>query len=194
MSLSGWFRDYVYIPLGGNRKGKGRTILNLFFVWLLTGFWHGAAWNFVLWGLYFFVILMLEKYVLRSVLDKLPIWVRRIYALFLINLSWVIFSYDDIHELGSVLKRMFGLGYIPIWNSSTTFYLLSYLLLFIIMAIASTPAPIFLWKKAEEKLMTKSYGGAVLLGAEIIGILIVMLLSTASLASDAFNPFLYFRF
>lgn len=194
MSLSGWFRDYVYIPLGGNRKGNVRTILNLLIVWLLTGFWHGAAWNFVLWGLYFFVLLMLEKYLLKGILDKIPGWIRHIYTLFFVNLSWVIFSYDDIHVLGTVLKRMFGFGGIPLWNSSGTFYFLSYLLIFLIMAFASTPFPKQIVEKISSKLETAKKGTWIILAAEIAGILLVMILSTASLASDAFNPFLYFRF
>lgn len=194
MSLSGWFRDYVYIPLGGNRRGKARTILNLFVVWLLTGFWHGAAWNFVLWGLYFFVLLMLERYVIHKLLDRLPSGCKHIYALFFINVSWVIFSYDDIHVLGTVLKRMFGLGGIAVWNSSTTFYLLEFLLIFIVMAIAATPVPKLLAGKCSTWLNKRRQGNWIVLAAEITGILIIMLLSTASLASDAFNPFLYFRF
>ncbi|MBQ8983318.1 MAG: MBOAT family protein [Lachnospiraceae bacterium] len=194
MSLSGWFRDYVYIPLGGNRKGNARTILNLLIVWLLTGFWHGAAWNFVLWGLYFFALLMLEKYLLKGILDKIPGWIRHIYTLFFVNLSWVIFSYDDIHVLGTVLKRMFGFGGIPLWNSSGTFYSLSYLLIFLIMAFASTPFPKQIVERISSKLEAGKKGTWIILAAEIAGILLVMILSTASLASDAFNPFLYFRF
>ncbi len=192
MSLSSWFRDYIYIPLGGNRKGRVRTFVNLFLVWLLTGFWHGAAWNFVIWGLYFFVILMIEKKGLGALLAKAPAWVQHVYALFLINLSWVIFSYDDIHTLGVVIRRMFGFGGIPLWNSSTTYYVLGYLVIFLIMAIGATPGPKKLVEWTNQRFLEKRIGVSTV--AEIFGLLIVLLLTTASLASDAFNPFLYFRF
>lgn len=192
MSLSSWFKDYIYIPLGGNRKGAVRTFVNLFIVWLLTGFWHGAAWNFIIWGLYFYVILMIEKIGFGKLLEKVPAWVQHIYALFLINLSWVIFSYDDIHTLGVVIKRMFGFGGIPVWNSSTTYYVLGYLLIFLIMAIGATPGPKKLVEWMNQKLLKKRIGVATAM--EVLGLLVVLLLATASLASDAFNPFLYFRF
>lgn len=193
MSLSTWFRDYIYIPLGGNRKGKVRTYLNLFLVWFLTGFWHGAAWNFILWGLYFFVLLMIEKAGFGKILQKLPAAVQHLYALFFINLSWVIFSYDDLSKLGIVIKRMFGFGGIPVWNSGTGYYWLSYLVVFIIMGIAATPYPKQLVKKCAGRIPEKARTVVVSV-AELLGILLVMLMATGSLASDAFNPFLYFRF
>lgn len=193
MSLSTWFRDYIYIPLGGNRKGRTRTYLNLLIVWFLTGFWHGAAWNFIFWGLYFFVLLMIEKAGFAKVLQKLPAVVQHLYALFFINLSWVIFSYDDLSKLGIVIKRMFGFGGIPVWNSGTGYYWLSYLAVFLIMGIAATPYPKQLVKKCAGKIPEKSRN-VVISVAELVGILLVMLMATGSLASDAFNPFLYFRF
>ena len=193
MSLSTWFRDYIYIPLGGNRKGKVRTYLNLFLVWFLTGFWHGAAWNFILWGLYFFVLLMIEKAGFGKILEKLPAAVQHLYALFFINLSWVIFSYDDLSKLGIVIKRMFGFGGIPVWNSGTGYYWLSYLVVFLIMGIAATPYPKQLVKKCAGRIPEKARTVVVSV-AELLGILLVMLMATGSLASDAFNPFLYFRF
>lgn len=193
ISLSSWFRDYIYIPLGGSKKGKVRTYRNIFIVWLLTGIWHGAAWNFVIWGLYFFVILMIEKIVLLRLQDRIPKMLQHIYALFFINLSWVIFAHDSIGELGLVFKRMFGFGGIPFWNSSTTYYVLAYLVLFLIMAAASTPVMSRLIGRWKEKLSERT---ASVLGitAELVGIVLVFLLVTSSLASDAFNPFLYFRF
>ncbi len=194
MSLSSWFRDYIYIPLGGNRKGDVRTIVNLLIVWFLTGFWHGAAWNFIIWGVYFFLLLMIEKMGLKDVLEKAPAVVGHIYALFFINLSWVIFSYDSMGELGLVLKRMFGLGGIPLWNSTSTYYILSYLVIFLIMAIAATPLPKRLVGWVSNKLGEKRGADVVGMVLECIGILLVLLLATGSLASDAFNPFLYFRF
>lgn len=193
MSLSSWFRDYIYIPLGGSRKGKVRTYINLLVVWILTGFWHGAAWNFILWGFYFFIILLIEKAGLLKWLEKLPVVFRHCYALFFINLSWVIFSYDSMQTLGTVLKRMFGMGGIPFWNSTSTYYLISYILIFIIMAVGVTPFPKWLVHKAAEKLpeQRKQVVGGII---EVFGLLLVLLLATSCLASDAFNPFLYFRF
>lgn len=193
ISLSSWFRDYIYIPLGGSRKGKKRTYLNLFVVWLLTGFWHGAAWNFILWGLYFFVLLTIEKIGFGKILERAPKWVGRIYALFFINLSWVIFSHDTLKELGTVVTRMFGFGGITIWNSTSTYYLLSYFILFLIMAVAATPFPrklaLLLRRKLPNARRDVVYGIV-----EAIGLVFVLLLATGSLASDAYNPFLYFRF
>ncbi|MBO5238066.1 MAG: MBOAT family protein [Lachnospiraceae bacterium] len=193
ISLSTWFKDYIYIPLGGNRKGKVRTYLNLFLVWLLTGFWHGAAWNFILWGLYFFVLLMIEKAGLKKLLEKAPSFISHCYALFFINFSWVIFSYDSMDTLGMVCKRMFGFGGIPFWNSTSTYYLLSYLAVFLIMAIAATPFPKKCVAWIGERLPER---GKTVLGivAECAGLLVVLFLATSCLASDAFNPFLYFRF
>ena len=193
ISLSSWFRDYIYIPLGGSRKGKARTYCNLLIVWLLTGFWHGAAWNFVIWGLYFYVILMLEKNVLLKVWDKIPRVFQHLYSLFLINLSWVIFAHDSIGELGLVLTRMFGFGGIAIWSSGTTYYTLSYLVLFLIMAVASTPLLSKLLDSGKKKIPERA-GKILGITAEVIGLVFVFILATSSLASDAFNPFLYFRF
>lgn len=193
MSLSTWFRDYIYIPLGGNCKGQARTYLNIFIVWLLTGFWHGASWNFIIWGLYFSILLMLEKAGFLKLLQKLPAALQHIYALFFINLSWVIFSYDNLSMLGTVLKRMFGLDGIPLWSSNTGYYWLSYLVVLLIMGIAATPYPKrwlqWLAGRISDKILP-----VVTVLAEVIGILLIMLMATGSLASDAFNPFLYFRF
>ena len=189
MSLSTWFKDYVYIPLGGNRCSKGRMFFNLFIVWLLTGFWHGAEWNFIIWGLYYFVILMLEKSFLLKLLEKLPKDVRHIYSLFLINLGWVIFANDSLPKLGKVLSRMFGFGGLPLWNKETVFYLASYYVIFIIAAVGSS---LFV-KKLRDKLLYWDYN-AFYTVLTVIFILAVMTLATAGLASDSFNPFLYFRF
>ncbi|MBE5944082.1 MAG: MBOAT family protein [Lachnospiraceae bacterium] len=187
ISLSSWFRDYVYIPLGGNRGGKIKTLRNIFIVWLLTGFWHGAAWNFVIWGLYYFVLLMAEKLFLGKLLEKIPTVFSRIYALFFINLGWVIFAYDDIGKLGTALKNMFGMNGLSLCNQLTIFTLLSYGVFFVIAFIGSTPLP----KKFMNYISTKT---KIYDGIEVVLLLVVMMLSTAFLASDAFNPFLYFRF
>lgn len=131
ISLSSWFKDYVYIPLGGNRCKKSRMFFNIFIVWLLTGFWHGAEWNFIIWGLYYFIILMLEKSFLLRVLKKLPAVLRHIYSLFLINMGWVIFSNDNLDKLGKTLRCMFGIGNIDLYNKTTAFYLLSFIVMII---------------------------------------------------------------
>ncbi len=185
ISLSTWFRDYVYFPLGGSRNGKAKTIRNIFIVWLLTGFWHGAEWNFLIWGLYFFVLLMIEKMGFLKVLEKLPNWVAHVYALFFANLSWVIFSYDNFPALSNALKNMFGLSGLPLWNTMSGYYWLAYTPVLVILAVASTPLP----KKLFEKLSDKPRAVV-----QPLLTLLALVLCTAWLASDSFNPFLYFRF
>lgn len=189
MSLSSWFRDYVYIPLGGNRKGKLRQCLNILIVWCLTGFWHGANWNFVMWGLYFGIVLLIEKLLILKLLQKLPAAVQHIYALLLIILGWAIFAYEDTAQLAANLKNMFGLGGLPLWNAQTTLWLLQFLPLMITLAIGATPAVSKLGRKLNEKLP-----GFYQLAAEPFCTAVMLLLSTAYLASSAFNPFMYFRF
>ncbi len=195
ISLSTWFRDYVYIPLGGNRRGPIRRIVNIFVVWLLTGFWHGAAWNFIIWGLYYFVLLMLEKTFLLKVLKKLPKFISHIYTLFLVNLGWVIFAYDDMGNLANAVKNMFGLNGLSFAGNGTSFYLLSYVIVFVIAFIGATPLPKKLGNKIiaglEGKSAIKETAAIVL---TTVFLLAVLILSTAGLASDSFNPFLYFRF
>lgn len=185
ISLSSWFRDYVYIPLGGNRKGKFKTFRNIFIVWLLTGFWHGAAWNFIFWGLYYFVLLMIEKNFLLDKLKKAPAVLSHIYSLFLINIGWVIFAYDDVKKLKDALLNMFFANGLAVANDLTIFYILSYGLFLLIAFAVATPYP----KKLADKIFDKLNGIP-----EVIFLLAVFVLSTAFLASESFNPFLYFRF
>ncbi len=189
ISLSTWFRDYVYIPLGGNRRGKARTLFNIFIVWFLTGFWHGAEWNFIIWGLYYFVLLMLEKLFLLKKFEKIPAVITRIYSLFFINFGWVIFAYDSLPDLKRAVLNMFGGSGLAFSNELTIYYLVSFGLFFIIAFVAATPFPRKLVGRVldnkNEKLAT---------GLNVIFILGVLVLSTAFLASEAFNPFLYFRF
>ena len=187
ISLSSWFRDYVYIPLGGNRCGKLKSIRNILVVWMLTGLWHGAAWNYIIWGIYYFALLMIEKLWLGKILDKGPTFISRIYALFFINIGWVIFAYEDLGMLKNALMNMFGMGNIPLFNSMTAFILVSYGLFFAIAFLASTPLP----KKIYEKLAVKTKAMDII---QVVMLFVVLLISTAFLASDAFNPFLYFRF
>ena len=178
MTLSGWFREYVYIPLGGNRKGKGRTYVNLFIVWFLTGFWHGAGWNFICWGLFFFVFLSLEKSVLKGFLEEHPV-IARIYALLFIGLSWMIFAITDFARLGVYALRLVSPG-----GSADDFvyYLRNYGVVILIGCILSTPV----LSGRFEKIRRKPAGYAVLFT--------LLFVSVCYLADASYNPFLYFRF
>ncbi len=189
ISLSTWFRDYVYIPLGGNRKGKIRQCFNIMIVWLLTGFWHGANWNFICWGLYFGIILLCEKLFFGKVLEKLPTFIQHIYSLLLIIIGWGIFAFEDTAKLTQNFKNLFGLNGLTMFNEQTKFWITNYAVLFIILIIASTP----LIKNIGAKLNDKCpavYQCVV----EPIVIISLLIISTAYLASNSFNPFLYFRF
>jgi alginate O-acetyltransferase complex protein AlgI len=189
MSLSGWFRDYVYIPLGGNRKGRLRQCLNIMIVWCLTGFWHGANWNFMLWGLYFGVLLLIEKFLLKKVLAKLPAAISHIYALLLIVIGWGIFAYEDTSELVGNFKNMFGAGGLPLWNAQTTMWLVQYLPLFVLLIIGSTPVI-----RKFGSLLNEKATGLYQIVIEPLCTAAMLIASAAYLASSAFNPFLYFRF
>ena len=186
ISLSTWFRDYVYIPLGGSRHGRGKQIRNLMIVWLLTGFWHGASWNFMLWGIYFGVILILEKFVLKPILERLPKVLQHGYALVLILLGWVLFAFTDLDAGVTYLKMMFGWGSVSLINARTLFYLRDYGLLLIIMILASTPLGHQLY---ATKIRGRRWEGVMplLIAAGLI-------LCTAYLVDASYNPFLYFRF
>lgn len=177
ITLSTWFREYVYIPLGGNRKGSIRTYVNLFIVWTLTGFWHGASWNFVLWGMFFFIMLSIEKLGFIKLLNKCKI-LSHIYALFFINISWMIFAITDMKELGVFLGRLFSFTY----SDDFIFYLRNYIGIIILGCVFSTP----LLKNIYEKNKRKISGIAVCI--------IIFIVSVAYLADATYNPFLYFRF
>ena len=137
ISLSSWFREYVYIPLGGNRKGLVRQLFNIMVVWMLTGLWHGANWNFVLWGVYYGVLLMIEKLFLLKWLDKLPNWIGHIYSMFLVVIGWTIFAQTDIHQLGEYLKTMFGIGHVAVADSDFLYFLGSNAVLLVALIAAS---------------------------------------------------------
>ena len=191
MSLSSWFKEYVYIPLGGNKKGLLRQLFNIAVVWALTGLWHGASWNFVLWGVYYGVLLIIEKIFLLKVLDRLKgglKFVRHIYALFFVIVGWVIFNITDFSVLGRYLALMFGAG--EGGMDMTAYYLSSKGVLFIIAAICSTPLISFLYKKAGEKIHNK-FAKDIL---ETVIFTMLMVFSIAYLVSGSYNPFLYFRF
>ena len=183
MSLTTWFREYLYIPLGGNRGGTAKTLRNILIVWLCTGFWHGASWNFVLWGLYFAAWLILEKYVFRSVLERTPAAVRHLYTLLVVLVGWGLFAMEDLTVCGSYLATCFGGG--PLWSGADGFRLRSYGLTLIVLVLASTPLGGRLWKRLPRRAEQVLTPLLMLLG---------LVVSTAYLVDGSYNPFLYFRF
>lgn len=195
ISMGTWFRDYVYIPLGGNRRGFAIQIRNIAVVWLLTGFWHGASWNYVLWGVFYGVILIIEKLFLLKKLEKLPSAVQHIYALLCVAVGWVLFAFEDIGKGVSFLGTMFGAG-AGFCDDSALYQLSSYAPLLVICAFASLPAAKQIAEKIGGRLasMRGNSGKAVSCAAKFFGVTAIMLLSTAYLVSGSYNPFLYFRF
>lgn len=189
MSLGTWFRDYVYIPLGGNRKGKLRWFINLFVVWILTGLWHGAAWNFVVWGLMFGVILMIEKAGLKNLLDKFSI-INRVYVIVILLISFVIFGAANMSEAGVYIGNMFGAGSYPIISTEFLYYIRSYAVVFIMGLIAATPIIRIIY----EKLMSDKKLSKIFVVLEPVMMIFVLLVVTAYLVDGSYNPFLYFRF
>lgn len=185
ISLGTWFREYVYIPLGGNRRGKFRMYLNIFVVWFLTGLWHGASWNFVLWGIYYCIILIIEKTFLMKALKKIPAVFSHLYSLILILFGWWLFAFDDLSKGMSYLGLMFGKG--TLTNGSVNFDILSNVLLFLILCIASTPYPKKLYYRLYEKYPAAKWVVAV-------GGIALLLVCVAYLVNSSYNPFLYFRF
>ena len=189
ISLGTWFRDYVYIPLGGNRKGRARQFLNIFIVWMLTGFWHGAAWNFALWGLYFAVLLIFEKTFLLKFLEKHRI-ISRVYTLFFLVVSFVIFNADSLSGVVQDIGGLFGAGGIPFISAEALYYVRSYFCIVLLSMAGATPA----LKNIILKLSENDKCQKIINFAEpliLAGLLVVM---TAFLVDGSFNPFLYFRF
>lgn len=187
MSLGTWFRDYVYIPLGGNRVSKIKWLRNIFIVRLLTGFWHGAAWNFIVWGLYFAVLLVLEKLWLKKYLDKSKV-LRHIYVMILVVISFVIFNAADMGEAMRYIAAMFGFGNVPAFSAEWLYYLRSYAVVIAVAVIGSTPLPKKIFSRLSEK-HEKIFNIA-----EPVVLIGLMLVMTAYLVDGSFNPFLYFRF
>lgn len=185
ISLGTWFREYVYIPLGGNRKGLYRQIINIAVVWFLTGLWHGASWNFILWGLYFGVLLMIEKLFMLKVLKKAPAIISHIYSIIIILFGWVLFYFENLNEMGIFLARMFGSdGFMMSGNISVK--IISYIPLLIVSAITSTPLISKLYHKIKSK--------PILYVIDNAGCVLALLLCTAALVSSDYNPFLYYKF
>lgn len=181
MTLTGWFREYVYIPLGGNRVSKPRFYLNIFIVWFLTGFWHGAGWNFILWGILFAVLMIIERSFLLGLLEKCPSFISRIYLLLVITISWVLFAHDSLTQAISYLKVMFGIGANSLINTSTLYAITNFYILLIIGVLFATPLMNKLKARVNEWIMLLFY-------------VAILFLSTAYLVDATFNPFLYFRF
>ncbi len=182
ISLGTWFRDYVYIPLGGSRVGKFRLLINILVVWMLTGFWHGAEWNFILWGLYFAVLLIIEKFFLLKFLNQSKV-ISRIYVLLLVVISFVIFNASSMSESFTYIGGMFGAGTYPLISAESVFYLKDYAFVLVLAVIGATPLP----KKLVSKLKVTQW-------FEPFVLVILLAICTAYLVDGSFNPFLYFRF
>ena len=183
ISLSSWFRDYVYIPLGGNRCGKVRQCVNILVVWALTGFWHGAGWNFLFWGFYYGVLLLIEKLILGRFLRRLPAAVQHIYTLVIVVIGWVFFASPDLSTALAYLQVMFSLSPGTMGGLDLV---MPWLGMAVIGVVGSTPLAMTLWEKLRNRKLMPL--------AESVLCLAALLLCTASLVSDSYNPFLYFRF
>ena len=189
ISLGSWFRDYVYIPLGGNRVSKARWIGNIAVVWFLTGFWHGAAWNFILWGMYFALLLMAEKFWLMPYLKKYKVF-SHVYVLFLVMLSFIMFDGLDVTEAFRNMAGLFGIGASGFTSGESIYYLKNYAVVLIVSMIGATPFPKYFLQKWQEK----KAGKQIVCVLEPLYLVGLMILVTAYLVDGSFNPFLYFRF
>lgn len=185
ISLGNWFRDYIYIPLGGNRVGKGRNIINILFVWTLTGLWHGAAWNFIAWGAFYGILLIVEKFLLKDIIRKIPDFVRHIATMIVVMIGWVLFSKESFPEAFEYIKAMFGLTNNSLIDSTGKYLLCASGLSILIMGLSATGF-------FEKMPRVKNFRLNVILMT--VGYTFVFLLSIAYLISETYNPFLYFRF
>lgn len=185
ITLSSWFKDYVYIPLGGSRCGKKRTCISICVVWFLTGLWHGASWNFCIWGLYFGILLIIEKLFLGSRQEKWNLFIKRCYTLFLVGISWVLFAITDMDQLKNYLLALFDVS--SFIDSNFFYYLKSYFILLVIGCICATPIPQNLGKYM-------GYSNGWIYVGRILFYVVGFILTIAYLVSDTYNPFLYFRF
>ena len=186
ISLSSWFKDYVYIPLGGNRVSKVKWIRNILIVWMLTGLWHGAAWNFILWGLFFGIILIIEKLFLEKVLKKMPRVLSRIYVLIIVMISFIIFNGESFSQIMQNIGGLIGIGGIPLVSKESIYYFKSYFLVIVVGIVEATP---ILKNMANSKKTHK-----IINIIEPIFLLLILLISTSYIIDGSFNPFLYFRF
>jgi len=188
ISLGTWFREYVYIPLGGNRKGMPKTLCNIFIVWFLTGLWHGASFNFIAWGLYFCFFLIIEKLFLGNLLERLPVWIGHIYALIIIYFGWLLFAWEDIPAHRVFIKAMAGMGRAGLTSSETMYLLASNAILLVLLAMGCTKLPkkIALWLCGKNEILSYAL--------QAVFVAAVFILSVAYLVNGTYNPFLYFRF
>lgn len=189
MTLSSWFRDYVYIPLGGNKKGVLKQIRNILIVWSLTGLWHGASWNFIVWGLYFGILLILEKFILKKYFSNVPKFIKCIYTLFLVMISFVIFQGDRLSSAFNIIKGLFGLNGELFINNVTLYYLKGYVLFIVLGVISSTN-----YVKNLVIKISNGKGKKIINILEPIYLLILLIIVTMYLIDSSYNPFLYFRF
>ena len=183
MSLTSWFREYLYFPLGGSRAGKARTLRNLLIVWFCTGFWHGASWNFILWGLYFGLWIILERFIFRDILVRTPVLVKRIYTLAVVFVGWGLFAIEDMGACGQYLRLCFGGG--SAWSAADGYRLRSWGVILLLLALGSTTFAADVWRKLPERGRKALTPVLMVLG---------LVLSTAYLVDGSYNPFLYFRF
>lgn len=186
ISLSSWFRDYIYIPLGGNRVSKIKWFRNILIVWMLTGLWHGAAWNFIIWGLYFGILLIIEKLFLGKYLEKLPKILSRIYVLLLVMISFIIFNGEGINQIMQNIGGLVGIGNIPIISQESLYYFKSYFVVIIIGIIGATPI--------LKNIVNINKAHKIMNILEPVFLLLILLVSTSYIVDGSFNPFLYFRF
>ena len=184
ISLGSWFRDYIYIPLGGNRVSTLKQIRNILVVWALTGLWHGASWNFVLWGVYYGLFLLLEKFVLKDTLKRMPGWLCTIYTMLVIMIGWVFFSQTDFGALGHYLGTMFGIGATGFIDSTALYYLKTGFILLLISILACRPAPYQYFRRLLRRRP------AVALAVNLI----LFALSVAYMVYNSYTPFLYAKF
>lgn len=188
ITLGIWFKEYVYIPLGGNQKGAARQIRNIMTVWILTGIWHGAGWNFLLWGVYFGILLLIEKFFWNSYLKKLPVWIQGGYAVILVFIGWVLFAHDNFMMGIEYYRQMFGMAGLSWANDRTIYLIITFLPLFLICCAGAAPAPSMYWRRwNQQRTMFK-----MILSASFM--MAVLFLSVAYLVDASYNPFLYFRF
>jgi len=185
ISLGNWFKDYLYVPLGGNRKGLPRQILNILIVWACTGIWHGASWTFLFWGLYYAFFLLLEKTFLLKLLDRLPRFVRHLYTLIVAISGWVIFQQTSVPQTMVFFRAMYGFGAAGFISSADLYYLAGFAALLIVGIFASMPTGAKIFRKLPERVQS--------IAAPLL-ILVVLIVSTAYLVDSTYNPFLYFRF
>lgn len=190
ISLGSWFRDYVYIPLGGNRKGKLRLLRNIFVVWFLTGLWHGANWNFIIWGILFGVLLIIEKFFLKEKLERIPIIFQRMYVLFFVMISFIIFNADSMAQAMHNIVGLLGLNGDVFINKETAYYLRSYAVIFVISIVGATPLAKFVVDRMNKVGSIRRFINIL----EPVTIIVLLIVVTAYLVDNSYNPFLYFRF